>query len=112
MVHGSIKGFIGIWLIISAVFSPLQHPLNMLITGFVVAVCCFSSQKLWQAATTGIVGLSLFLSGLHDLIGASPSIFVTQMNFLISGLLLILIGLLSVIFTSAEDSASSHLKVN
>jgi hypothetical protein len=112
MWHGSIKGFVGIWLIISAIFPPLQHPLNMLVTGFVVAICCFSSQRLWQAITTGIVGVSLFLSGLHDLTGASPKVLVTQMNFLISGLLLVLIGLFCVILISPDDSAKSHLKVS
>lgn len=92
MWHGRVKLLLGIWLIISGFLSPLQIPLNMVVVGFIGALCCFNSYRIWQAAATGIVGLWLFLSGLHDWVQFEPRILVTPQNFYISGFIMGILG--------------------
>ena len=88
MWQGKIQLIIGIWLILSGVVTLFQHPGNMLVIGFLLALCCFSSFKIWQAALVGVLGLWLFLCGLHDWMGISGKIMVSQLNFIFSGVLL------------------------
>jgi len=111
MWHGRIKLAIGIWLILSGFISPLQNPINMVVIGFITALCCFSSYRVWQAAATGIVGLWLFLCGLHDIMSISPRIMVSSLNFSLSGIALSLLGLWCVVIHSREISEKGSLKV-
>jgi hypothetical protein len=111
MWHGRIKLGIGIWLILSGFISPLHNPINMVFIGFVTAICCFNSYRIWQAAATGIVGLWLFLSGLHDIVSLSPRIMVNSLNFFFSGIALSLLGLWCVVIHSREISEKGYLKV-
>ncbi|GAB4379186.1 MAG: hypothetical protein Kow0042_28320 [Calditrichia bacterium] len=102
MWHGRIKLILGIWLIISAFLSPLKSPLNMMVIGFVGAICCFNSYRIWQAIATGLVSLNLFLSGLHDLIRFEPQVLASSANFLISGVILGILGMWC-LFTHTKD---------
>ncbi len=112
MWHARILFLLGTWLIVSGLLSPLQHPANMLLTGFFTVIYCFSSSRLWQAPLTGIVGLGLFLSGLNDWMMLNGGILVTQLNFMVSGGVLVIISLLSLILLTRTESAKRHLKVS
>lgn len=101
MWHGRIKLFLGVWLIISGIVAPLQNPVNEIVVGFIVGICCFRSFRFWQAAATGFVGMWLFYSGLSDLIYVGKN-FAVPANFLICGLILTILGVLCVIIHSKE----------
>ncbi|MBN2364617.1 MAG: hypothetical protein EH225_00570 [Calditrichaeota bacterium] len=92
MWQGRVKLIIGVWLIISGLVLSLQSPWNLLITGFIIAICCFKSYKLWEASVTGILGLWLFISGLSTLLMGGHAL-VSSWNFLITGLLIAIIGI-------------------
>jgi len=90
MYQGWIKLIIGVWLIISGLISYLMSPVNMMITGFIVAVCCFESYRLWQAMAIGSLGLWLFMSGIsHQLMHTH---LVSPINFFCVGILLSALG--------------------
>ena len=101
MWHGRIKLIIGVWLIISGFITPLQNPVNLMIIGFIASMCCFRSYRFWQAGATGIVGMWLFYSGLIDLMYPGDNLTVLT-NFLISGLLLSVLGMLCIYIHSRE----------
>ncbi|HHE38578.1 hypothetical protein B1H10_01240 [candidate division KSB1 bacterium 4484_188] len=102
MWHGRIKLVLGLWLVLSGVFSSFQSPINMMIVGFLAGVCCFRSYKLWQAAATGIIGLWLFLCGLSYLFSSMVVHLMTPENFIISGVLLSIFGLWCIIHHAKE----------
>lgn len=93
MWQGLVKLIIGSWLIISGLIGALQSPLNLLIVGFVTAICCFQSTKIWQATVTGILGIWLFISGLsYFVLGAGPGL-IAAWNFLIIGIIILILGI-------------------
>ncbi|MBD3238955.1 MAG: hypothetical protein GF331_00110 [Chitinivibrionales bacterium] len=54
----------GIWAFISGLTETLVTPVNMIITGLVIAVFGFwTPARKWQGIVNGILGLWLFLSG-------------------------------------------------
>ncbi|MFZ0390687.1 MAG: hypothetical protein WAN36_09550 [Calditrichia bacterium] len=82
----------GVWLILSGIIPVLQSPINLILVGSFMAVCCFLSQKTWQILTIGIIGLWLFLSGMISVLGSAAVSLVASLNFLIIGMLLMLLG--------------------
>ena len=112
MWHGSIILGIGIWLIFGGFISSLQHPANMVVTGFFTAICCFSSSRIFQASVLGILGLWLFISGIHDWMSVSTRIMVGSTNFLIVGLLLVCLGLYCIILQPRAMAKKEQLDTN
>ncbi len=65
-----INFVIGLWVIISGLIAGVQHEVNLIICGIVVAVLGFWAGKKWQGLVAGIVGVWLFISGLvHSTLG-------------------------------------------
>jgi len=112
MWHGGIIMGIGIWLVFSGLISSLQHPVNMVVTGFFTAICCFSSSRIWHASALGILGLWLFLSGIHDWAVLSTRSMVNSTNFLIVSILLVGIGLWCIIFQIRAMAKKGQLGTN
>ncbi len=93
MWQGRVELIIGVWLIISGFVMALQSPLNLLIVGFITAVCCFNSYKLWQATVTGILGIWLFISGLSYFVMGTGHGLITTLNFLIIGIIILIMAI-------------------
>ena len=103
MWQGVVKLIIGAWLIISGLIAALQSPLNLLIVGFVTAVCCFQSAKIWQATVTGILGIWLFISGLSYFVLGSGHGLIAAWNFLIIGIIILVLGIWLLVKPSKES---------
>jgi uncharacterized membrane protein HdeD (DUF308 family) len=103
MWQGVVKLIIGAWLIISGLITALQSPLNLLIVGFVTAICCFQSAKIWQATVTGILGIWLFISGLSYFVLGSGHGLIAAWNFLIIGIIILILGIWLLVKPSKES---------
>lgn len=65
MWQGWVNGILGLWLILSGIISGLQHPVNYIIVGVVVAALGFwSATQRWQGWVDGVLGLWLIVSGI------------------------------------------------
>ena len=86
MVQGWINLILGIWLIVSGIFTTLHHPINMVITGILAMVFGFWLYKMWQGFVVGLLGLWTILSGLVLNL-------IVPANLIIVGLVMGLLGL-------------------
>jgi hypothetical protein len=107
MTNSIVKILIGIWLIISGMVGTLEHPVNLIIVGAFLAICCFLSSKTWQIITTGILGLWLFFSGMINVLGRAVSL-VSSVNFVTMGLLVFILGIWSYIIESKMGKVKTH----
>ncbi len=92
MWPGIAKIFLGIWMIFSALFDPLQSPYNLMVVGLMCSVCCFCSNSILLGLATGIIGFWLFSMGMLFLLNAVSVL--SPVYFLVSGILLFILGIL------------------
>jgi hypothetical protein len=112
MWHGRFKLIIGLWLLVSGLIPSLHNPVNLVFIGFLTVLCCFRSFRLWQAAATGLVGFWLLLSGIYDWIFVGSKVLVNSINFFLSGIILVALGLWCMIVHSHEMADKGYLKVS
>lgn len=77
MFQSWINGILGVWMIVAGFISGVQHGVNYIIVGLVIAILGFWAAKKWQNAVCGILGLWFILSGIvSNLIAPANSIIV------------------------------------
>ncbi len=108
MKNSVVKIIAGLWLLLSGFAVSLQSPVNMIVVGAFLAVCCFLSHKTWQVLTTGILGLWLFVSGMIHVLGSAAVPLVSSVNFFTVGILLLLLGILSYLRETHDAGMKVH----
>lgn len=64
MFQSWINGVLGIWMIVAGFISTVQHSVNYIIVGIIVAALGFWAAKRWQNTVSGVLGLWLIVSGI------------------------------------------------
>lgn len=55
MFQSWINGVLGIWMIVAGLISAVQHGVNYIIVGIIVAALGFSAGRRWQNAVSGVL---------------------------------------------------------
>jgi len=90
MWQGWVSLIIGMWLILSGLFSGLQVPFNMVFFGILAVIVGFFLLRGWEGVFTGAFGIWLIISGFI-------SGFITAQNFVVIGILISIISLFKIL---------------